>query len=269
MHKIITMSDSSYFKAGDLFLKTRNRLNADITLYGPDLTKKQIKILNDNCIDHVKINSEKFKTEMQFLKFEFLYEKIYSDLNFNKYQGFTFVDWDTFFINDWNNIFEKYDFDFGVTVRNDLVKKRMLRAYTNGGVIFVKHSGIELIKFAKTTMRNGKSDELLEYDEIWRTLEIGRSAEKTHSRKTLRWWCDQVFDSSLCLKYFKKHGYKKIGLEPQIFKFNDFKIGLFNCDNYNVVESIPIITDEKDIYIRHLKNTGRNALNLDKVKEKI
>ena len=46
MFKIITLSDLNYFDIGQLFLKTRNVVkNHDIVLYGPDLNKKQLKIL--------------------------------------------------------------------------------------------------------------------------------------------------------------------------------------------------------------------------------
>jgi len=270
MHKIVTMSDSAYFMAGKLFLETRDKLKADIVLYGPDLTKKQISILSDHNINYVKVDPIKFRNKMQYLKFEFLYEEIYLDLSFNRYSGFTFMDWDTFIINDWEHIFEKYDFDFGITVRNDMVKKRVLRAYTNGGTMFASRSAIELINFAKKTILKGRSSELKEYDEIWNTLEIGRPKHRTHSRKNLRWWTDQAILSALCLKYFKENGYSKItGLKPTIFKFKNFKIGLFDCNYYNVIESLPIITNEKNIFIRHLKDVGRNILGLEKTREKL
>lgn len=268
MHKIITMSDSAYFGAGKLFLKTRDKLSADVTLYSPDLTKKQIKILNKNNISYIKIDPELFKNKMQFLKFDFIIEQIKLDIN-HKYNGFTFIDWDTFFINDWEQIFEKYNFDFGITVRNDLVKKRVLRAYTNGGVMFAKRASYEFLQFIRKVILNGNSKMLPEYDEIWKTLEEGRPIHKTHTRNVLRWWVDQVIISSLALRYFRKNEYKKIGLKPEIFSFENTKIGLFSCNNYNVVESSPIITDEKNIYIRHLKNTGRSVLHLEKIKEKL
>lgn len=269
MHKIITMSDSSYFPAGNLFLKTRDRVNADVTLYGPDLTKEQIKILSKRNIDYIKIDPEKFKTEMQYLKFEFLFEEINWDLNFNKYNGFTFMDWDTFIINDWKHIFEKYDFDFGITIREDQIKKKVLRAYTNGGVIFVKSSGFDLISFAIKIMQSGKNDKLKEYDEVWKTLETERPINKTYLRENLRWWCDQIFCSSIFLKNIKENGYHKIKFDPTIFKFENFKIAAFNCNHYNLINSKPKITNEKDVYIRHLKNIGRDILGLKKIKEKL
>lgn len=262
------MSDTHYYDAGRLFLETRRRINADAVIYSPDLTKSQIKTLNDNNISCSKVDSEEFRLKMQSLKFDFIIEQIKLDTN-NKYKGFSFVDFDTFFINDWEKIFDKYEFDFGITIRNTMVSKKVLRAFTNGGVMFAKHSSLGLLEFARKTIIHGRNSDLEEYDIIWKTLENGRPAHKTHSRNVHRWWCDQVFLSSLAMRFFKTNGYQKIGIEPKIFKFKDFKIALFSCDNYNVVESEPKITNEKNVYIRHLKDVGRSILNLKKTKEKL
>lgn len=269
MFKVITMSDSDYFGAGKLFLQTRNRINADFILYGPDLNKKQIEILKRNNIDYVKINEDLYKTQMQFLKFHFISEQMELDSSRKYYNGFTFCDFDTFFLNDWNHIFKNYDFDFGVTVRNDLVAKRCLRAYTNGGVIFAKRSSLGLIKYIQKTIRKGFSKDLPEYDIIWKTLEVGRRKSKTHYRNNLRWWVDQGILSAFSLQYFNKNGYHKIGIEPTIFNFQTYKIAMFSCDNYNVLESKPDISIKKNIYIKHLKTTGRKILGLKDIKEKL
>ena len=267
MFKVITMSDSNYFGAGKLLLETRKRVNADFVLYGPDLNDKQINILKKYNIDYIEIDPYLYKTQMQFLKFSFITDQMMLDST-NKYKGFSFVDFDTFFINDWSHVFD-YDFDFGVTVRNDRVEQRLLRAYTNGGVMFAKHSSFDLISFAKKVILKGRSDDLPEYDKIWKTLEIGRPEYKTHYRTTLRWWCDQVFLSALVLNYFEKYGYCKAGLNPVIFNFNKTKIAMFGCKYYNVLESKPTINGGKNIYIKHLKTTGRDLLNLNKTVEKL
>lgn len=262
------MTDSKYFMAGELFLKTRNKINSDAVIYSPDLTKNQIKLLKNNNIDYIKIDGNLFNHKMQSLKFDFIIEQIKLDTN-NKYKGFSFVDFDTFFINDWERIFDNYEFDFGITIRNPMVSKKVLRAFTNGGVMFAKHSSLGLLEFARKIIIHGRSSDLEEYDIIWKTLENGRPKHRTHLRSVHRWWTDQVFLSSLAMRFFNTNGYQKIGIEPKIFQFNGFKIALFSCDNYNVIESDPKITNEKDIYIRHLKDSGRNALNLKKTKEKL
>lgn len=268
MHKIITMSDKNYFDAGKLFLKTRNRVNADVLLYGPDITGEQIRILKENDISYEYVDPNTFKNKMQFLKFDFLSDQLFSFVHSKKYSGFTFVDWDTFIINDWEHIFE-YDFDFGITIRNDQVKKKVLRAYANGGVMFAKYSAYDFLDETMKIIEDGKSRKLPEYNEIWKTLEEGRPENKTHYRTELRWWVDQVYISSLTLRYFKKNGDQKIGLEPKIFKFGNTKIGLFGCDYYNKINSSPKITNEKNVYIKHLKNVGRDSLGLKKIKEKL
>lgn len=267
MFKTITMCDSNYFVVGELFLKTRYRVNADFVLYGPDLNKEQINILKKHDIEYIKVDENIYKTQMQFLKFGFIAEQIEFDHS-KKYDGFTLVDFDTFFINDWSHVF-KYNFDYGVTIRNKMLNRRCFRSYTNGGVVFAKHNSIGLIRYAENVIRTGKDKGLPEYDTIWKTLEIGRPAHKTHSRKVLRWWNDQVLNSALVLKYFNENGYHKIRFEPTIFNFQKYKIGMFTCDNYNVVESKPNIKITKNIYIRHLKTTGRNILGINKTQEKL
>lgn len=261
------MSDANYFDCGKLFLETRHKVTADAVLYGPDLTDKQINILEKNNVEYIKVDSNIYKTQMQFLKFGFLTEQIVLDSN-KEYKGFTLVDFDTFFINDWSHVFD-YGFDCGVTIRNDRVKQRLLRAYTNGGVIFAKHSAYKLFEFAKKTILDGRSKDLPEYDRIWKTLELNRPAHKTHYRTALRWWVDQVFLSALALKYFEKYGYCKIGLDPIIFNFDGMKIGMFGCNNYNVLESKPNVGYKKNVYIRHLKTTGRESLGVDRTVEKL
>lgn len=267
MFKIITMCDSNYFGAGKLFLETRHRINADFVLHGPDLTQNQINIVNKHKIDYVPISPDLYKNEMQFLKFGLVESHILLDKK-RKYKGFTLADFDTFFINDWSHIFD-YDFDYGITVRNDMVKKKCLRAYANGGVVFAKHSSYQLLKFAQQIVLAGKSDDLIEYDRIWRTLETGRPKHKTHYRNVLRWWVDQIFLSAIVLRYFKTHGYQKIGLKPTFFKYQNYKIGLFGCRHYNVLDSGPNISKQKNIYIRHLKSAGRKTLGVKRTQEKL
>jgi len=269
MFKVISMFDTNYFPAGSLFLKTRNKINADFVVYSPDLTKEQSNIINDHNIEIEKLDPYEFKTKMQFLKFFVLRNEILKDID-NKYDGFTFVDFDTFFINDWNHIFNKYDFDFAVTARSDMIKTKCLRAYANGGVVYTKRSGINVIDFAQKLILKGKSKLLPEYDIIWKTLENGRPAHKTHYRTTLRWWNDQIFFSSLILRYFSNVKSTKLNkIDPILFEFNKSKIGIFNCRYYNVLESNPIITKEKNIYIKHLKGSGRELLGVKKIKEKL
>lgn len=267
MFKVVTMSDKAYFDCGKLFLETRDKINADFVLYGPDLNDKQVDILKKKDIEYVMVEKMLFETRMQFLKFSSLIEQITIDPQ-ETYNGFTFVDFDTFFINDWSHVFD-YDFDYGITVRNDMVGKKCLRAYANGGVVFVKHSAYDLLMFARHTILNGQDSGLPEYDRIWKTLENGRPKHKTHYRTELRWWVDQVFLSSLVLRYFEEYGYCKIEKMPKTFPFNRIKIGLFGCDYYNLLDSKPKITDEKNVYIRHLKSTGRKSMGMKKIVEKL
>lgn len=267
MFKVITLSDSNYFDAGQLFIETRNRVDADFVLYGPDLTDKQVSTLKKNDIEYIQMDENIYKTQMQFLKFGLVLEQLNADTD-KKYKGFSLVDFDTFFINDWNHIFD-YEFDYGITIRNDMVKRKLLRAYTNGGVTFAKHSALSILNFAEQVVLEGNHNSLPEYNKIWKTLEIGRPEHKTHHRTTLRWWVDQVFLSAIALRYFEKHGYNDIGLKPPIFNFNGTNIGLFGCNHYNVLESKPNTAIKRNIYIRHLKTTGRNVLGVNKTKEKL
>ena len=267
MFKVITLSDSNYFAAGKLFLETRSRVNADFVLYGPDLTDTQISVLKKHDIEYIQMDEEKYKTQMQFLKFGLMLEQLALDTD-KTYKGFSLVDFDTFFINDWKHIFD-YEFDYGITIRNDMVCRKLLRAYTNGGVTFAKHSAVELLNFAEQVVLKGNHTNLPEYDKIWRTLEIGRPEHKTHYRTTLRWWVDQVFLSAVALRYFENYGYANIGLKPPIFNFDGTNVGLFGCNYYNVLESKPNTAVKKNIYIRHLKTTGRNSLGVNTTKEKL
>ena len=267
MFKVITMTYSNYFGAGKLFLKTRNRIDADFILYGPDLTGKQIDILRANNVSYIKVDENIYKTNMQFLKFPFIKEQIELDVD-KKYKGFTFTDFDTFFINDWKHVFE-YEFDFGITIRNDQVRNKCFRAYANGGVMFAKHSAKELLLCAEKVILDGNPTNLPEYNIIWNTLEKGRPKHKTHYRTVLRWWCDQIFIASLALNYFNKNGYCKIGATPIIFDFERTKIGMFGCEYYNVIGPGTSIDIKKNIYIKHLKARGRKSLGVDKTVEKL
>ena len=58
-------------------------------------------------------------------------------------------------------------------------------------------------------------------------------------------------------------------IDPIIFEFNKSKIGIFNCNFYNVLDSNPKITNEKNRYIKHLKAGGREILGVKKIKEKL
>lgn len=271
MFKVITLSDSNYFKAGKMFFMTRDKLDADVVLYGPDLTKKQLRTLKKNNISYKNVDQNDWDTKMQFLKFGMCIEQIKQDKN-KKYKGFTLSDLDVFFVNDWSHIYD-YDFDLMIIVRPDYIKKRILRSYGCGGGFFFKHSAEDLFRFASETILSGNSPYLPEYNRIWKTLETGRPKHKTHNRKTFRWWVDQIFISSIVLRFLESKNYKqKFGLEPIFTDFLNYKIGFVSTRYYNVLDSKPVLKKEKNIYIRHLKHIGRNKLlGKDRivVKEKI
>jgi hypothetical protein len=255
-NKVISFSDKAYFKFGKPFLLTRHKVDAEFVVYSPDLSEDQIAVLKQHDIEHKHIDKDIFENKMQFLKFDVLKKEISYDGG-----GTTFVDFDTFFNKDWNKIFAN-DFDLGITVRNNCIKTRLLRAFSNGGVIFCKNSkkSYELCDFAIKTMENGGDDSLPEYDTIYRTLEENRPKHKTWKRENLRWWVDQVFLSSLVLKYFRLTKKYRSVKDIAIYKFGEYNIGLFNCDTYNYVD--PNLKDygRKDVYIYHLKNKGRDIV---------
>ena len=256
MNKVITMSNRDYFKYGDLFIQTRNRVNADFILYGPDLTEKQQNTLRKNNIQYKKIPQKDFDTKMQFLKFKLMLDEMEEGVD-----GISMIDFDTFFLKDWGDIFNN-NFDLGVTVRNEYIKKKILRAYANGGVIFSRNTegGKKICEYALKVMENGGDKNLPEYDKIFKTLEEGRPKHKTHKRETLRWWVDQVFLSSLIIRYFIKTARDRTRgsriKENTFYSFNNFNVGLFDCDKYNVLDTKP----SKNSFIVHLKNKGREDL---------
>jgi len=264
MNKVITFSDDKYFKYGKLFLRTRSKIDAHFIMYGSNLNTKQLSVLKNHNIEHRKAPKD-FQDRMQFLKFEFLANEI--DLTNNTY-GITFIDFDTFFIKDWAEIFNK-DFALGITIRNDLVKKRMFRAFANGGVIFTQNTqeSLNMCNYALDIMLKGGDKSIKEYDFIYKTLEIGRAPHKTYKRDNLRWWVDQVFLSSVLLRYFNKHE----GIKDHIFfNFNEFKVGAFNCTKYNHLdpspEKVKQLMKTKQAFIIHLKNKGREIIkNIERV----
>lgn len=271
MFKLITMSDSNYFDAGELFLKTRDVIKEeDIVLYGPDLNKQQRRILLDHNIEYKRVRKKDFQTQMQFMKFELCLEQIDLDREKKKYVGFVLGDFDIFFINNWKHVY-KYDFDLGLIVRPSEIKKRVMRAYACGGEFFFKHSASGLLKYAREVILNGGDKTIPEYDRIWKTLESGRPKHKTHYRTTLRWWNDQIFLSCIVLRFMEQNKYKaKFGLEPVFTDFRGYKIAFFNSKYYHVLNSEPVIKPEKNIYVRHLKSVGRKKLvGKDKTVEKL
>lgn len=273
MFKLITLSDSNYFDSGKLFFETRHVIdNTDIVLYGPDLNKNQLKKLKHHNIDYVKLDKKEWDTKMQFLKFDMVLEQLNLEQN-KKYKGFTLLDLDVFFANKWDHIYD-YDFDLCIITRPTHIKKRVLRAYGCGGGFFFKHSAKDLFEYGKKVILNGGDKSIPEYDRIWKTLESGRPAHKTHHRTALRWWVDQVFISSIVLRFLESKKYKqKTGLVPVFTDFNGFKIAFVSERHYNVLNSKPVIKKEKsDIYIRHLQEAGRIQLvgsKKGKIKEKL
>ena len=272
MFKIITLSDSNYFDIGKLFLQTRNIIsNHDIVLYGPDLTKEQLVVLKDHKIDYEKVDENEWNTQMQFMKFKMILNEIDKDPE-KKYKGFLLGDWDTFFVNDWSHLYN-YDFDLCIPVRPHEIRNRSMRSYGCGGGFFFKHSGKELFEYAQKVVLAGKDDGTPEYDRIWNTLEKGRPEYKTHSRKVLRWWVDQIFISSIVLRFLEQKQYKQeFGVEPVFSTFNGYKVAFVSERNYNVMNSDAIVKKEKNIFIRHLKEHGRKQIvgvEKAKTKEKI
>jgi len=273
MFKIITLSDSNYFDSGQLFLKTRDVIkNHDIVLYGPDLNKQQLKQLRKCNISYEKLDKKEWDTKMQFLKFDMVLNELKKDID-KKYKGFILVDLDSFFVNDWQHIYN-FDFDLAIIGRPDEIKRRIIRAYACGGGFFFKHSAKELFEYGKKVILSGGHKSIPEYDRIWKTLEKGRPAHKTHYRTTLRWWVDQIFISSIVLRYMEATNYKqKLGLDPVFTNFNGFKIAFVSEKYYHVLNSEPVIKKEKgNIFIRHLKESGRIKLvgvKKGKIKEKL
>ena len=272
MFKVITLSDSNYFDAGKLFFMTRDVVkDMDFVLYGPDLNKKQLKCLKRHRIEYEKLDKKEWDTKMQFLKFDMILNELKKDKD-KKYKGFLLIDLDVFFINDWSHIYD-YDFDLAIITRPDEIKRRILRAYGCGGGFFFKHEAKDLFEYGKKVILNGGDELLPEYDRIWKTLESGRPAHKTHHRTTLRWWVDQIFISSIVVRYLEKKKYNaKFGLKPLFTTFNNFKIAFVSEKFYNVLNSKPVLRKEgSNIFIRHLKESGRVQLvgAKGKVKEKL
>lgn len=261
MFKIITLSDSNYFDCGKLFLQTRNVVkDMDIVLYGPDLNKKQLKVLKNHNISYEKLDKKEWDIKMQFLKFDMILNELKKDKD-KKYKGFLLIDWDVFFVNDWSHIYN-YDFDLCITVRPDEIKRRILRAYGCGGGFFFKHSAKELFEYIQKVILNGGDEGMLEFDRIWKTLESGRPAHKTHKRnESLRWWQDQIAISSIVLRFLEKKKYKqKFGINPVLTTFNGYKIAFVSEKNYNRIKSNAVVKKEKNIFIRHLQFHGRKQL---------
>jgi len=263
MNKVITLVDSKYFKYGEFFLLTRQRVNAKFILYGPDLTAKQRKNLASRDIEYRQVDQELFNTHMQFLKFRFLRDEMDS----GEEGAISFLDFDTFFVRDWHQIFNT-PFDLGVTVRNDMIRNGLYRAYANGGVIFCRNTpkSAHLCDFAMKVMREGGHPDLPEYDKIFTTLEQNRPAHKTHYRTTMRWWVDQVFLSSLVMRYVTikgKESKPRIS-DSEFFDYGSYRIGMFNCARYNKLD--PTLRDvdrkakNKKAYILHLKDYGRSQM---------
>ena len=234
-NKVITMVSKDYFQFGKRLLETRHIIDADFVCYGPDLTQEQISILSDHNIAYKTVNQDIWNNWMQSLKFQFIVDEID-----NSGGGITFVDWDTYFLNDWGGIFNQIRWDFGITIRNNFIdQNKCHRAWANGGVIFAKNNNDSevLCNFALQVIEIGTHPLLPEYDEIWKTLEEGRPPEKTHYRTNKRWWCDQILLSALVMNYC------------------EFDIKLFDCKQYN-----NIWDETPDTYIMHLKEkSGASA----------
>lgn len=264
MRKVISYTDKDYFQYGKLFIQTRKNVDCKIVVYGAGLTNDQVEILRKNNISHISIDEDVFQSQMQFLKFSLL-----SDENDGSGDGISFVDFDTFFLKDWQHVFDQ-NIDLGITVRNNFKDKvAQARAFSNGGVIHSKQTegGRKICQYAIDVMKNGGDDNLPEYDDAFKQIEeatSNRPKNKTWERENLRWWCDQMFLSAFVWRYYKKFGHKTI---KNTVSFEDmgYKIGLYNCDLYNRLDANPadlksVIKSGKNVYIMHLKNKGREIV---------
>ena len=234
-NKVITMCSRDYFQYGQKLLDTRHIVDADFVCYGPDLSEDQIEILMAHDIQYKTVNKDIWDTWMQSLKFQFIMDEID-----NSGGGITFVDWDTYFLRDWSGIFYRAKWHFGVTVRQEYItQNKLLRAWANGGVIFAVNNDLanRLCENALSTIESNGEDGHIKkyYDTIWKTLEEGRSPEKTHHRTDHRWWCDQIYLSAMVYR-------------SQCINKRYSDIELFDCKQYNNMwEETP------DTYIMHLK----------------
>ena len=238
------MCDSNYFQYGQKLLETRNGVNADFFCYMPDATPEQIETLRAYGINHKKVNCDTFKNEMQLLKFV-----VVKDSMSLCGKLITYVDFDTYFVKDWGHI-KNIDFDIGITIRNEFIQtKKVLRAYANGGVFFIKDKKISLdfLNEAIKIIRNpniGKSI-IPEYDTIWEELENPQKPQnKRHYRTDLRWWVDQVYLSAAVKN--------KIENPDSDFQ-KRYKIELFDCKNYNNLYN----QNEQDCFIIHTKHAPK------------
>jgi hypothetical protein len=252
--KVITLCNRKYFPFGEFFLATRKNVKADFVLYGADLTTDQKAKLKDYSIAFENVPAKEFETKMQFLKFKILRE--------HPGETRTLVDFDTLFLKDWSEVFNT-PFDLGITIRNDFIKKGTTpRAYANGGVIFCgkESSADSLCQLALDVMASGKDKRLPEYDSIFRTLEENRPKHKTWKRDNLRWWCDQVFLSALVQRYFKTVGGRKTVKYEAFYDLPPWKVGMFSCTYYNLLDPKPHAISRSRAYILHLKTQGRDRM---------
>jgi len=250
---VITMSDKDYFHNGELFLETRGKIDADFVLYTPNLTDGQIKICWKKDIEVKKVDQQIWDIRMQTLKFCFLLEYVNSSIFGKKTKLITFCDFDTFFVNQFEDvIIKKYKKLFenncnaipvGTTITEGFPQYNYDRSKVNAGVIFVLpcETSAVFLQFATKCVNYGGMKSLPEYDKIFRTLEQGRSIKKTHTRWNQRWWCDQVFLSAIYLN----PNYVTLDLP---------------CQKFNFLDSEPKLKEEEDVYIRHLKSKGRKSL---------
>ena len=198
------MSDKNYFPNGELFIKTRKRINADFLLYTPNgqrLSSSQKDRCNNNNIVVKEITQLSWDTTMQTMKFFYLL------WDCEKYDNITFCDFDTFFINDWHEEVFRHDFILGITTTEGFPQWNYLRAKANGGVIFLKtgrgndvknEAAKDFLCFIIKCINHGNHIKLPEYDDIWKTLENpNRPPRKRHFRTNQKWWCDQVALSAL------------------------------------------------------------------------
>ena len=121
-----------------------------------------------------------------------------------------------------------------------------------------------MCKYALKVMKNGGDKSLPEYDKIFKTFDPGsaRPAHKCHSRKTLRWWVDQVFLSALVLRGTGNSVVKN----QKIFDFRGLKVCLFDSERFQKLDPQPSDYTNKKVFILQLKRSGRSIIsNFEKV----
>ncbi len=245
--RIITMCDSKYYSCLLLLWESVKRLGYDFVCWDLGLTGKQIKKLRK---DNMQIITAPWQMWCIYYTGIKPYIMAKETLNMDKDVNLIYVDADTMLSSDPTLRLDNMEFDIALTYRPNMFEKGVKRAVVNDGVLFCRYNSHNFWKWAMRFVAGF-------YQEV-SLPEFVTNIKEVYDDKTFLnhtgWWQNQTMFSTIVRNAIERNQVK-----DNMFRFNGYLFNLLSCDQYNHLDP-DNLEYENDIYIKHLKHSGRALL---------